>query len=189
MSHARDGVLTTPTPALPPLFFAITIIFYFYGTKHARHMPATRTITVLNQDSDTCRELAEILAEHNIIVMEQHDNIVPAPRLILNDLYNVCRIDFDYIICIKASGNLSEVYFVEGHSFGKMMLFSKTLGSIQDMLPSSIFVRSHQSWLVNINHVEKLCVKDSPRLLLAQGLVALVSENNLSFVKQAIKKS
>ena len=53
------------------------------------------------------------------------------------------------ILYCTAQGAYTKVIFSDKHS----MLISKTLGDIEEMLPSEIFIRIHHSTIVNINAV------------------------------------
>jgi two-component system LytT family response regulator len=65
-------------------------------------------------------------------------------------------IHFNEILYCQASENYSYVNMVTGDSF----LITKTLKSIEELLPSSSFFRIHKSILLNINYVKSFSRKD-----------------------------
>ena len=58
------------------------------------------------------------------------------------------RVPLKEILFIQADGNYSTIY-TASHKF----IYSVVLKKVQDQLPSSIFLRTHRSYLVNINSV------------------------------------
>jgi two-component system LytT family response regulator len=59
-----------------------------------------------------------------------------------------CRSPLDLMYC-AANGNYSWLYF----SDGKKYLTSKSLGTLEQRLPSEMFVRIHNSYIANKMHV------------------------------------
>lgn len=55
------------------------------------------------------------------------------------------------ILYCKADKNYTELHTIDGES----VIVSKSLGIIEERLPKSIFVRIHQSILVNVTHVRR----------------------------------
>jgi len=66
-----------------------------------------------------------------------------------NDGYNL--IDPAHIIYCKADSSYTEVVMDND----KSLLVSKTLGRLQELMPPEYFERSHQSYLINLNHIKK----------------------------------
>ena len=66
---------------------------------------------------------------------------------------------------IKAEGNYSSIHI----SGGERHLVSRTLKHFVDRLTQRHFVRSHQSYLVNCEHIQKLLTSESNEIMLADG--------------------
>jgi two-component system LytT family response regulator len=57
----------------------------------------------------------------------------------------------DEIFYCKAEGNYTKVFLSNGES----ILLSKTIKSVETCLPDDIFLRCHQSYIINIQHVHQ----------------------------------
>lgn len=69
----------------------------------------------------------------------------------IKDGLSTIKIKFDEILLIKGSGNyLDIVTQIKTHS--PRMTFNDML----DKVPSNFFIRTHQSYLVNLNHIDKI---------------------------------
>ncbi len=60
-------------------------------------------------------------------------------------------IDPAHIIYCKAAGAYTQIILDNEKSF----LISRNLGRTQELMPDGLFVRAHQSYLVNLNHIKK----------------------------------
>ncbi len=70
-------------------------------------------------------------------------------RIALPNQYGYEFIDSADILYAKADGAYTRLFFADGHD----VLFSKSLGEIEAMLPSRTFIRIHHSVIVNVNKV------------------------------------
>lgn len=66
----------------------------------------------------------------------------------LDTIYTVCE---DDILYCKSDGSYTTLYTLESEK----ILVSKSIKNIQELLSDAIFIRCHQSYLVNKNHVRK----------------------------------
>lgn len=69
----------------------------------------------------------------------------------IKDGFSTIKIKFDTILLIKGSGNYLDIVTTEKTHSPRM-----TFNDILDKVPSHIFVRIHQSYLVNLNHIDKI---------------------------------
>ena len=60
----------------------------------------------------------------------------------------------DEIYYCKAQGNYTRVNFSNGHS----ILLSMTIKTVEKYLPENAFIRCHQSYIVNKNHVRQYTI-------------------------------
>ncbi len=84
-------------------------------------------------------------------------------------------IELDNIIYLEADINYSLVYLKDS----KPILVSKTLKEFQQLLaPEVEFIRIHQSYLINLNHVKKIIRTKLPQVVMSNGDVVNVSRSN-----------
>jgi two-component system LytT family response regulator len=76
----------------------------------------------------------------------------PSPNLCLSVADGMVFVPLDEIRYIKADGPYSEIHFAQS----KMVLIAKTLKEMCSRIACPDFARVHQSYLVNLNWVEKL---------------------------------
>lgn len=65
-----------------------------------------------------------------------------------------CRYMYDEILYIDASGSYCNVNTTVEKS--KKITLAITLAEIHEFLPSDTFIRIHRSFIVNINHIERI---------------------------------
>lgn len=68
-----------------------------------------------------------------------------------NDFY--CKYLYSDILYIEASGSYCNVYS-SPHS--EKLVLSITLTELNEYLPSDIFIRTHRTFIININHIERI---------------------------------
>lgn len=73
------------------------------------------------------------------------------PYFFIKDGFNNIKLEFKNIFLIKGSGNYLEIITSE-KSYSPRMTFSE----ISEHLPASQFIRIHQSFIVNIDHIQKI---------------------------------
>lgn len=69
----------------------------------------------------------------------------------IRDGFSTIKIRFNDILLIKGSGNYLDIVTLEKTYSPRM-----TFNDILDKIPSSVFIRVHQSYLVNLNHIDKI---------------------------------
>lgn len=85
-------------------------------------------------------------------------------------IYAIDRKDLTYL---KASGNYTEIYS-ESHS---KIISAKTLKSYQAQLGNKHFVRTHQSYLVNIEMITKISLSNPSEITLKGGVKIPISRS------------
>lgn len=78
----------------------------------------------------------------------------------------------DDILYLKADGNYTFIF----QESGKMIL-SKNLKELQKKLPSEIFFRCHNSFIINKNYISSYIKADGGRLIMTNGDEVKVSRN------------
>ena len=92
-------------------------------------------------------------------------------------------LEMETILFIKAESNYT-IFYLRG---GKQLTLGKTLKYFQERMPIS-FVRVHQSYLVNTQHIKKYLRKDGGSLLLEAEHVLPVSKSHKDEVKGLLER-
>jgi two-component system LytT family response regulator len=87
------------------------------------------------------------------------------------------------ILFLKAEGSYATIQL----SNGKKHLASKTLKSFMPKLSSNHFMRVHNSYIVNINFIEKILRNSQMHLILAGGFSIPISRNKQKSLLNLIK--
>lgn len=99
-----------------------------------------------------------------------------------NDAYHI--VAFAEILYCK-SQNSSTIFFL---SNGKQICTSLSIGSLEERLAKHGFIRSHQSFVVNIQHVIRIHKHHNIELELTNQCIIPVSTRKKSVVMQFIGK-
>jgi two-component system, LytTR family, response regulator len=86
------------------------------------------------------------------------------------------------IVYLEASINYTHIY-CEG---GKKFVVSRTLKDFEDMLPAEIFLRIHNSYIINKNFAEKYIRGDGGQVVLSNGVTLDVAKRKKSEFLKAI---
>ena len=82
-------------------------------------------------------------------------------------------LDVNTIVYCAADNNYTNLHFTDGQK----MLVSKTLKDIQESLPSDVFFRVHQSYLVNLQKIKKYVKGDGGYLVMDDGTTVTVARS------------
>lgn len=82
-------------------------------------------------------------------------------------------LSFSDIVAVEANGNYSWLY----KKNGEKLYVSKTLGSIESIIPSSCFFRTHRSPIINLNYVTE--VNRDAGLVILDNVQQPLSEKNI----------
>jgi len=106
-------------------------------------------------------------------------------KIILPELGNRRIIDLNHIIAIKADDTYAIIYLKNS----KTLTISKTLKYFENLLENdSSFFRSHRSWMINLNYIEKVNKTDNI-VILKNDLNTAISRTKFEQFEQAIKRS
>ena len=79
----------------------------------------------------------------------------------------------DQILYLKAQSNYTEI-----HTKDKKVLFTKTLKSIEQQLPQTLFCRVHKSYVVNVRNIKSfVCSRRHSHLTLENDVCIPVSKS------------
>lgn len=93
------------------------------------------------------------------------------------------RVYYSDILYIQADGAYSHI-----HLLNKKLVTSKNIGHYEGLLPESIFMRTHNSYIVNVKHVKQIIKSRSPELLLTNDAIIPVSQRKASAINQKVSK-
>ena len=89
------------------------------------------------------------------------------PRIAIPSMEGLQFIDTDKIIYLEAQSNYTCFYLLD---HGKITV-TKTMKEYEELLPSSVFIRIHHSYIINKNLVEKYIKGDGGQVVMSNGVV------------------
>lgn len=80
-------------------------------------------------------------------------------------------ISVESILYCSADGNYTRFFFVDGSN----CLVCRNMKYYEDILPQSLFIRIHRSFIINIHHVDKYIKGEIPSIVMANGFQIEIS--------------
>jgi len=99
------------------------------------------------------------------------DSVLPAAKVSLPTSDGYLFVDYNDIIYCEAEGSYSTFYFTDK----KKILVSLLLKECEGILPHQVFLRIHNSYIVNINHVAKYIRGKGGQIVMNSGVELSVS--------------
>ena len=93
-------------------------------------------------------------------------------RIAIPTVQGLQFIKIDHIISLEASANYTKFHLCNNIKY----TVSKTLKEFEDMLPSDVFIRIHNSHIINKNYVEKYIRGDGGQVVLSNNIVLDISK-------------
>ncbi len=103
-------------------------------------------------------------------------------RIALPSSEGIQFVRIDDIIYLEASINYTHLYVKDNHKY----TVSRTLKDFEDMLPPEIFLRIHNSYIINKDYVEKYIRGDGGQVILTNGTLLDVSKRKKTEFLKAI---
>ena len=100
-------------------------------------------------------ERFEKAVEKAIVFIEARQNKLPE-NIIIKQEYNNISIPVSDILYIEAMENYTKIFRINGN----YILSRTSLKSIQEMLPEKAFLRTHRSYIIPINKVERFSKRE-----------------------------
>jgi two-component system LytT family response regulator len=101
-------------------------------------------------------------------------------RIALPDQHEVRYVLIDNIICCKADNSYTSFYL---HNESKPVVVSKSISNYEQILSAYGFVRIHQSWLINKNHIDAFIKADGGYLMMNNKMSVPVSRQRKHMLK------
>jgi len=98
---------------------------------------------------------------HNLMNKEKEQH-----RIAIPSMDGLQFIATGNIIYLEANSNYSNFYLIND----KKITVSKTLKDFEELLPGSIFIRIHHSYIININCIEKYIRGEGGQVLMKNGV-------------------
>jgi len=104
-------------------------------------------------------------------------------KIVLSDSQNVYLVDIKDVMYCQAIGNYTHFHLNEN----KEIVISKTLKYYDEILQDDGFVRVHQSYLLNINYLDRFNKKDGGEVILKSGTILPVASRKRDVLMEALK--
>lgn len=141
-------------------------------------LTATSKFAVDSYEVDASGYLVKPLScEKIFVVMDKIYLSYNVPTYSIRKHSNIIRIPIDEILYIDSDNNKCVIHRKDGTCFSVY----KKLDDIQDELPSSHFLRSHQSYLVNMDYIQRA----DKEFELITGDIISIRQRNLKSIRSA----
>lgn len=119
--------------------------------------------------------------EEVVIKIESHFNSAlnkvysskdPVNKIVLSQMSGFAIESFENIVCLKAENNYTSVQTKSG----KRYLVSRPMKDFERVLPPDMFLRTHKSYIININHLKDFNNYAGGTAVLSDGVEVPVSK-------------
>ncbi|MEQ9166558.1 MAG: LytTR family DNA-binding domain-containing protein [Fulvivirga sp.] len=117
------------------------------------------------------------------LLLDNHKND-SFTKIVLSDSTHVHLINIMDIVLCQAVGNYTHFFLIDGRE----IIISKTLKHYDDLLGESDFVRIHQSYLINLHHLDHLNKRDGGEVVMKNGSVIPISTRKKETLVDVLKK-
>ncbi len=117
-------------------------------------------------------ELTEVIQRIYKDLPSQSNNPIRDGKLAIADMKGVEFVPYENIVYCESQNNYTCLYL----SDSQQKVVSKTLKSIEEQLPTSDFIRIHQSYLINMHQVKKYLKADGGSVEMQNGQILSVSK-------------
>ncbi len=118
-------------------------------------------------------------------LMEQVFRKTPVKKLLLPSEDGHILEPLDNILYFKSENNYTNVY----RCVGSVLLIAKTLKTFESQLPDNQFIRIHNSFLINISHIEKVAKHDGGYVVMKGGKKIAVSRRRMTNLQIQLKST
>ncbi|MEP7144756.1 MAG: LytTR family DNA-binding domain-containing protein [Ferruginibacter sp.] len=103
-------------------------------------------------------------------------------RIAISSMEGLLFIATDEIIYLEANSNYTS-FFLTGH---RKIIATKTLKDFEELLPASVFIRIHHSYIINKNQVEKYIKGEGGQVVMKNGVTLDVARRKKEEFLKAI---
>lgn len=163
-----EVIFTTAFDEYAMQAFRISAVDYLLKPIDAEALKAAvHKVSLLREKGNTSKQISFLIQQ----IKDLENNNVRKIALPTFDGLEFVHLD-DILYC-QSDGAYSHVFFTDG---GKLYI-SKTLRYLEDALCNFHFFRVHNSYIVNLNHVNKYTKTDGGILILSNGTKVRVSRS------------
>ena len=105
-------------------------------------------------------------------------------KLAINALNEIVYIDVNNIIRLESDSNYTNVILIDG----KKIISSKTLKEYETVLDSGVFFRTHKTYIINLNHVQKYIKTDGGYIVTKDNFQVPVSREKRTALLDVLAK-
>jgi two-component system LytT family response regulator len=105
-------------------------------------------------------------------------------RIAIPSMEGLQFIETNDIIYLEAESNYTIIYLNPDYR----LTVSKTIKDFEELLPSSVFLRIHHSWIINKNHIMKYIKGEGGQVIMRNGKMLDVSRRKKEEFMKAIGK-
>lgn len=160
-------------------FDIIFLTAYSEYSIKALNLGATYYLLKPLEKNELYKAIDKIIHKHYLF---KKDNIAPAynenMKLALRTLNEIELVSVNEIIYLASDGNYTNFHLLDK----KTITVSKPMKTYTNMLPESIFLKSHQSYIVNKNFIHKYILEGT--LILKNGDSVPVSRANKDEIRK-----
>jgi hypothetical protein len=125
-------------------FFPVLVLVLY---EQHRHQKAKR------QEAERLTQL--LLQRQDPISQPNRGNAGPPKAVLMAENEKVAlRLAFEDLYFVRSDGNYVEVFYQQNQGVHKLLV-RNSLKAIEEQLPSHLFFRCHNRFLVNLNHIQK----------------------------------
>jgi len=137
-------------------------------------------VASLEKASSKLKEQQQVM----INALLENKNQLEFSRIVLSDNANVHLIDINKIVLCQAVGNYTH-FFLDDE---RELVISKTLKHYDELLRENDFIRIHQSYLINLHHLERFNKRDGGEVIMKNGAVIPISNRKKEVLVEVLKK-
>ena len=129
---------------------------------------------VVHKKNTQAEQIAMLLQSY------QHQRLSTQKRIALPDQHEVRYVLIDNIVCCRADNSYTSFYMYDE---SKPVVVSKSISEYEQLLSLYGFVRIHQSWLINKNHIDSFKKADGGYLVMNNKMSVPVSRQRKHLLK------
>ena len=132
-----------------------------------------------------------IMARDSTSYMElshQIKNKIKHQKILLKCIDGTRVVNFDDIYFIEAQNSYSRVVY-NSDGVVKEIVISNSIAEYEVLLPAEIFYRIHRSYLINCNHISRICNNNSSMVIVKEDYALPVSRRRVSSLLSFLKSN
>ncbi|MCU0429462.1 MAG: LytTR family transcriptional regulator [Cytophagaceae bacterium] len=125
------------------------------------------------------------LSVQDVAVFHQESTADRPAKLVIAEKDDMVFVAEEDILYIEGNGSYSNIVIKDGRKF----IVSKNIKAVSENIQGLQFMRTHKSYLVNLDHVKKYVKTDGGGLLMPDKKLLPISRDKISEVMKYFKKT